>query len=69
MENKMLKVFTIIFWLLISIFLMLVVCNLLHFVIFNTKAFPFYYLSPIILLPIIGYVMMRIGEYIDNKKL
>jgi hypothetical protein len=37
-------------------------------VLYGEKLFPFYYLAPVMLLPMLGYIMMRIGEYFDNLK-
>jgi hypothetical protein len=68
MENKLIRIFTFIFWLSIPTFLILFVVNVAHWLYFEKKAFPFYYLSPIIVLPLIGYLMMLIGEYFDNRK-
>jgi hypothetical protein len=68
MENKLIRIFTIIFWISVPTFLILFVVNIAHWLYFGTKAFPFYYLSPIIVLPLIGYLMMLIGEYFDNRK-
>ena len=68
MEDKLIKLFKYIFWLVIPIFLICLCFNTLHWLTYGEKIFPFYYLSPVILLPMLGYGMMKFGEYLDNRK-
>lgn len=69
MENKLIRIFTFIFWISLPTSIILFFFNIGHWLFFGTKSFPFYYLSPIIVLPLIGYIMMLIGEYFDNRKI
>jgi hypothetical protein len=67
MENKLIKLFTYIFWLGIGVFIFLVFFNFYHLIANGKKLFPFYYLIMVIFLPLLGYLMMLFGEYIDKK--
>ena len=69
MENKLLRIFTIIFWLAVPTALIALLLNLIHLGLYGSKIFPFYYLAPVMLLPMLGYVLIRIGEYFDNRKI
>lgn len=68
MENKLIKIFVYIFWIVIPIFIICMLFNILHWMLYGEKLFPFYYLAAVMFLPLLGYVMMRIGEYFDNLK-
>jgi hypothetical protein len=68
MEDKLIKLFNYIFWFVIMMFIICLISNALHWMLYGEKLFPFYYLSPIILLPFLGYCMMIIGEYLDKLK-
>lgn len=68
MENKLIRLFTSLFLLACITF---VVCFFIEIYVFLTKGvawIPLYYFLFIVPTPFIGYIMMLIGEYIDNKK-
>lgn len=69
MEDKLIRIFTTLFFLACIIFS---VCLLIEIYVFVTQGIawvPLYYFLFIVPTPLIGYVMMLIGEHVDKKNL
>lgn len=65
----MIKIFSIIFFIAFLIFVSCIVFEIWYYFTENILWIPLYYFLFIIPIPLIGYIMMLIGEYFDNKKL
>jgi hypothetical protein len=68
MEDKLLKVFSIIFTIICVTFPTLMIIQLYKFIGYGITWIPWYQFLWVLVTPLVGLAMMTIGEYIDNNK-
>ena len=68
MENKLLRIFSISFLIICAIFIVSLMIELYVYFTKGVAWIPVPYFLLILPTPAIGYIMMIIGEYFDNKK-
>ncbi len=68
MENKLLRIFSISFFIACVVFTVCMITEIYKYLVYGIEWIPVQYFFLILPTPVIGYVMMRIGEYFDNRK-
>jgi hypothetical protein len=68
MEDKLLKVFAMLFTIICTTFTTLMTIQLYNFIGYGITWISWYHFLWILLTPLLGLTMMTIGEYIDNNK-
>lgn len=67
MEDKLIKLFMMLFVIITTSFTILMIIQLYNFFANGITWMPWYNFLWVTITPLLGYIMMLIGEYIDNR--
>jgi hypothetical protein len=67
MEDKLIRIFMMLFVIICTTFTICISIQLYNLIAYGITWIPWHNFLWITITPLIGYIMMIIGEYIDNK--